>query len=484
MLSKRFFGSIRTRMVAIYLVVTILALLAISFTVAIIVETFLVNQRTETQLEETTRLALEIAPELDGNDAETIYGLIVERARSMGGRVLIMNTDAVVEYDSASYQMGARLPYREVRDVLIGGKEASFGYHKINRESSGAKAWGLNSVWAVYYTAPITLDGVYTGAVLFSSLLQDVEDSVAQIIGQIALAFTVVVAVMTIATFMLSKVVTKPITELTGAIASMGRKGKSVRVEVTGKGEMAELGTAFNRMSEQIADHDRIRDEFVSNVSHELKTPLATMKLLSESIIYEENPDPKMMKEFFGDVNHEVDRLTGVINDLLRLVRFDEAEGELKPVAIRLDSIVVRVGDRLKPIADKKGIKLIVETTPCTVSGEDVRLDQVVMNLIENGIKYTDEGEVRVRLASEDNEAVLYVEDTGIGIPEDAIAHLFERFYRVDKARSRSTGGTGLGLSIVDKIVKMHGGYVEVKSKPGSGSTFIMHIPLFEKEEA
>ncbi len=471
-------------MVAIYLFVTLIALLAISFIVSMLVESFLVTQRTQTQLEETTRLALEISPDLEQADTDELYSLVVRRAQEMGGRVLILDTDAVVQMDSASYQTGFRLPYREVRDVLVGGKDSAYGFHRIERAVAQETAWelGNGSVWAVYYTAPVTADGVYVGVVVFSALLQDVEDSVASIINQITIAFAIVAVVMAILTFALSNVVTKPIAELTGAIRRMGRQ-TGVRVNIKSSQEMAELGEAFNRMSEQIEDHDRIRDEFVSNASHELKTPLATMKLLSESILYDANPDPALMKEFFGDVSHEVDRLSRVITDLLRLVKFDERDVPLHPEPVRFDRIVCEAAQRLKPMAEKKGVELKCSVQEETVQGEANRLDQVVTNLVENAIKYTDKGHIAVSLTQDGGFALLKVADTGIGVPEDAISHLFERFYRVDKARSRETGGTGLGLAIVDQIVSLHGGDIRVESELGKGSTFYVRIPLAGEED-
>ena len=237
-------------------------------------------------------------------------------------------------------------------------------------------------------------------------------------------------------------------------------------------------------MSEQIEAHDRVRDEFVSNASHELKTPLSTMKLLSESILYEENPDPALMKEFFQDVNHEVDRLSRVITDLLRLVQIDETESKVQAVPVRLDAVAHRVLDRLQPLADKKGIALRAALQEATVAGDAMRLEQVATNLIENALKYTDEGHVEVRVLTSGEEALLRIADTGIGIPEDAQTHVFERFYRVDKARSRGTGGTGLGLAIVERVVALYNGYVEVESKLGEGSTFTVHLPLCRTDAA
>lgn len=467
-------------MVLIYLLVTVVALVAISRVVSVLMEEFLVSQRTKAQLQSTTRLALEIVPELENNDTEAIYKLISKRAQTMGGRVLVLDTDSVVQLDSASQQNGFCLPYREVRDVLIGGKASSYGFHHIVRtqEQNGLLAMGEETVWAVYYTAPITADGVYIGVLLFSSLIQDVENSVRGVLKQITAVFTAVIVVMGVISFLLSGWLTKPIVELTGAIRRMGKQGYGVKVEVKGGGEIAELGNAFNRMSERIEDHDRVRDEFIANASHELKTPLSTMKLLSESILYDEKADPAVMREFFSDVNHEMDRLSRIVTDLLRLVQDDVIDSELKLVTVELGGMVARVAVRVKPLADKKGIKLTTDLAPVNVKADELRIEQAIVNLIENAIKYTDKGEVKVSLSVEDDETVLRVMDTGIGIPPEAQQHVFERFYRVDKARSRGTGGTGLGLAIVEKTIALHGGSIELASEVGVGSTFTVRLPI------
>ena len=205
------------------------------------------------------------------------------------------------------------------------------------------------------------------------------------------------------------------------------------------------------------------------------------MKLLSETILYQDDPDPALMKEFFGDINHEVDRLTCIVSELLKLVQEDSSAGGLNFETIRLDNLVGGVCGRLAALAENKNITLTTNLEPVEMQGDGMRLEQIVVNLVENAIKYTDEGSVQVSVADEGEWAVFTVKDTGIGIPEESIEHLFERFYRVDKARSRSTGGTGLGLSITEKLVSLHGGSIEVKSKPGEGSTFTVQLPIKQK---
>lgn len=480
---NKLFSSIRARMSGIYLLITVCALFFIGKMVSDLMEDFLVSQRTQTQRQETTRLALELGSALGNNNAEELYSYVQERAYAMGGRVLVLDTDAVVQVDSASQHNGFRLPYREIRDVLVGGMESSFGFHHVHRDmtKTGPLAMGEEAVWTVYYTAPITVDGVYVGAVLYCASIQDVVDSINDVTRQIAIIFIIMMITIVILVFLLSGWLTKPIMDLTVAIRKMGTQGSGVRVKVSGSDEMAELGNAFNRMSERIEDHNRVRDEFIANVSHELKTPLSTMKLLSENILYQEHPDPAMMQEFFGDVNHEMDRLSRIVTELLRLVQEDAGAQELLKEPLRLDVLAGRVCKRLSPLALEKGIEIKTELSPVSICGDKSRMEQVIINLVENAIKYTDAGSVGVRAYAGEGEAVFQVSDTGIGIPEEAVAHLFERFYRVDKARSRSTGGTGLGLAIVEKIVTLHGGRIDVASKMGKGSTFTVHLPLEEE---
>lgn len=479
MRNSKVFNSIRARMVAIYMFVTVAAFLTISLLISNIVEEFLVSQRTQQQTQQTSRLALEVTPDFSAGNVETLYELALARAQSMGGRILILDADAVVQVDSASQHNGYRVPYREVREVLLNGADAAHGFHRItgDAEETGLLTPAEETLWAVYYAAPLVENGSYLGALLFSSYIQDVENSVQDVLDRTTLIFIAIAVFIVVLSFFLSSWLTKPIAELTAAIRTMGRKG-GVRVRVHGAGEIAELGEAFNRMSEQIEDHDRIRDEFVANASHELKTPLSAMKILSESMLYQDALDPAMAKEFFADINSEVDRLTRIINELLRLVQEDTKNAPFSLTEGRLDTLVERVMTRLAPLAEKKGIELTGGFAPISCMFEAMRMEQVVTNLIENAIKYTDSGSVRVRVAREAEAAVFSVTDTGIGIPKEAIGKLFDRFYRVDKARSRSTGGTGLGLSIVKEIVESHKGKIVVESEMGKGSVFTVYLPL------
>ena len=292
--------------------------------------------------------------------------------------------------------------------------------------------------------------------------------------------FGIALAVVLVLAGFISRIVTRPVAELSAGIERMSKGDYSHRVHVPGKGEMAQLAAAFNQMSEQVHNLDEARNQFVSNASHELKTPLATIKILVESMLYQDDMPPELRQEFLTDINREIDRLSSVVGDLLTLVHIDSHKLRLRREMMVFAETVRESVKRLQPLAKKRGQEISVEITdPCEMFADPGKLAQVCYNIIENAIKYTpDGGKITVRLRRMGRDAVLDISDTGVGIPEEDLAHVFDRFYRVDKARSRETGGTGLGLSIVQQIVRLHAGSVTVQSKRGEGTTFTVQLPV------
>lgn len=225
---------------------------------------------------------------------------------------------------------------------------------------------------------------------------------------------------------------------------------------------------------------DGSRDEFVSNVSHELKTPMTSMKVLADSLLATENAPIEMYKEFMQDISEEIDRENEIIGDLLNLVRTDGERAVLNIETVDVNELMEVVLKRLKPIALKNNIEIIFESMrPVTASIDRVKFIIVLTNIIENAIKYNHpEGWVKITLNADHKFFYVDVSDSGIGIPEECKDHVFERFYRVDKARSRETGGTGLGLAITKNIVLLHKGTIKFYSKENEGTTFNIRIPL------
>ncbi len=257
------------------------------------------------------------------------------------------------------------------------------------------------------------------------------------------------------------------------------------RVEVKGSTELKNFALHFNSIMDKNNELDSSRSEFVSNVSHELKTPITSIKVLADSLNTQENVPVEVYKEFMLDIVNEIDRENKIIEDLLCMVRLDRASTALNISSVNMNELLELVLKRLKPLAAKKNIELLFESfRPVVAQVDEVKLTQVISNLVENAIKYNNmDGWVHVSLNADHQFFYVRVEDSGIGIPQESQSRVFERFYRVDKARSRETGGTGLGLSIVRNIILMHHGSIKLYSEEGLGTTFTFRIPLNYVEE-
>ena len=225
-----------------------------------------------------------------------------------------------------------------------------------------------------------------------------------------------------------------------------------------------------------------IRRDFVANVSHELKTPATSLKLLAESLEETLEEDPVQARLFAAQLKRETERLAQLITDLLDLARLESEEPAEYPDVVDVRGVLMSVLSRMRRVARKKEITLqwkrFGRATHYTVRGDETQLSSMFTNLVDNAVKYTPPGgRVEVIGGFEGSEIVVRIADTGIGIPEGNLSRIFERFYRVDKARSKATGGTGLGLSIVRHVAQNHGGRVTVQSTPGEGSVFTVYLP-------
>ena len=251
-----------------------------------------------------------------------------------------------------------------------------------------------------------------------------------------------------------------------------------------GHEEIAQLADEFNDLTVRLQTTEEARRRFVSDASHELKTPLATIRLLTDSILQAENMDEDMVREFVMDIGMEADRLSNITEDLLRLTRLDSDVVEANAAA-EAAPILRRVCHSLQLPASERHISVEAAVeNDCVVMAAKGELHQIIYNLVDNAIKYNhDGGFVRVQLSADDTWAYITVEDNGIGIPEEDLEHVFERFYRVDKARSRAAGGTGLGLSIVRDTVRRRGGRVEARPRAGGGTVFTLCLPRERREE-
>jgi two-component system phosphate regulon sensor histidine kinase PhoR len=231
--------------------------------------------------------------------------------------------------------------------------------------------------------------------------------------------------------------------------------------------------------------YEELRKEFVANVSHELRTPLTVIKGYVETLKDGALDDRIRAIQYLTTVERHTEQLTNLVDDLLSLSRLDSTPGVPQPKPVHLNRVANKVAELMLPAAVKKGHKLVLQAAEGLqpIAGNPEYLERAVSNLVENAIKYTREnGLIKLIVRQENGSAVVEVSDNGIGIPAEEIPRIFERFYRVDRSRSRDMGGTGLGLSIVKHIVQAHGGTIEVKTEPGKGSTFRLKFPISAEE--
>ncbi|GHV05488.1 hypothetical protein FACS1894217_02460 [Clostridia bacterium] len=330
---------------------------------------------------------------------------------------------------------------------------------------------------------PVIARGLVIGAVYLyeydseqGALLQRFRSDIAN------LSIAVTVLVLLLSLFM-SSLLTRRVAGLLRAIQLVREGEYSHPAPIHGKDELADLAREFNALTARIQRTEELRRQFVSDASHELKTPLASIRLLTDSILITEDMPLTDVRDFVGDIGSEIDRLSRMTEKLMLLTRLD-AQVQLKPERVELSKIIRRAAHMLKPLAESADVEIRCDTDEnCAILANSDDIYQIVFNLMENAVKYNHAGgKVSVYLYGGE-QVTVHVDDTGMGIPIDDMPCLFERFYRVDKARARQAGGAGLGLSIVKNLVKQYNGEISVISQPDKGTRFTLVFPNHKEEK-
>jgi signal transduction histidine kinase len=381
-------------------------------------------------------------------------------------RIIILDSRSTVTYDSNEIDTGKSYATEEVIAALKGQSKS---YTKKNE----------NIVRVITPIKDEKKDQI-DGAIILISSYEDIDNSIK---SQKSIAFLIIfilLILILLLSYYFSGLITKPFKKLLITINKITDGNIDEKIDIKGNYEIEEIGTAFNHMTDKLQQIDESRKQFVANVSHELKTPLSSVKVLADSLLIQPDAPKELYQEFFEDINAEIQRETTIINDLLTLVTLDKNENELNISETNLNLLIESILKRLKPLADIKGIEMIFESYREVIAEiDDTKISLALTNLIENAIKYNKEnGWIKVKLNSNHKNAHIVIMDSGIGIPKESIDKIFQRFYRVDKTRSRETGGTGLGLSITHQAILMHQGYIRCNSKINSGTTFEVSLPL------
>ncbi len=403
---------------------------------------------------------------LDDPSNETLTGELMQLATLYDGRILIIDQNFQILVDTYALEEGRTMLAEEVIKCFKGESTSHYVSGRF-----------------IEMTVPVTGSGedkTITGVILASASTDSMNARLEDLrnFADIWLAVGSI-CVMALA-FLLSNWLVKPLRHMNKFIGDLVEGALDGDLDIHDCTETENISNTFNSLLAKLRLMEESRQEFVSNVSHELKTPLASMKVLADSLLVQEGAPVELYQEFMQDIAEEIDRENTIISDLLTLVKTDRKVTKPNVEVTNVNEFLEQILKRLRPIAEKANIEMVFESNRSVSAEIDVtRLSLAFSNLVENAIKYNHEnGWVRVSLDADHKFFYVKVSDSGMGIPEEALDYIFERFYRVDKSHSREIGGTGLGLAITRSAVVAHRGAIWVQSTVEEGTVFTVRIPL------
>ena len=401
----------------------------------------------------------------DQSDSDTT-SVIRTYAKANAGRVMVINGALKVVKDTYGLDDGKLITWENVIKAING--ESSY-YYDDNTEY-------------LTVTVPIyekSSSDVVVGALLITRDENHISSNLEYLYYMLALVIFIDALVCLAIAIVGSARIAVPIGHLKRKLDTGNRLTPSKK-EIGRYTEIQDVSDAIDDFSRQMKVVDESRQEFVSNVSHELKTPLAAMKVLADSLVGQENVPVEIYQDFMLDITDEIDRENKIISDLLALVKSNRANQQLKAAPVNMNELIEHLLKRIGPIAEQADVDIVLESyRPVVAEIDEVRFSLAITNLVENAVKYNNPGGwVHVSLNCDHEYCYIKVEDNGLGIPEEDIPHIYERFYRVDKSHSREIGGTGLGLAITYEAVAAHHGEIKVSSEEGAGTTFDVRLPL------
>ncbi len=401
----------------------------------------------------------------DGTD--TVNADMEQLANVLDGRIMVVDDSFRVVKDTYAFDEGKYLITENVLHTMKGAGTTS------TRRS--------DRYMELYMPVEDGRDGTVRGVIVASTSIKDMEETAGQINDQANVLYAMFFIVIILLGVLLAYLAGKDFRRLNRQIRHISEGNMDETIHVThAYSEIRDMAEGFNDIIGKLQTLENSRQEFVSNVSHELKTPITSMKILADSLVADPDAPVELYQEFMQDIRDEIDRENRIINDLLSLVKMDKKASELNIESVNINGLLETLLKRLRPLALERNIELVFESIrPVTAEIDEVKLSLAISNIVENAIKYNvDGGWVRVSLNADHQYFFVKVQDSGIGIPEESQEQIFERFYRVDKVRTQETSGTGLGLSITRNAIRMHNGNIKMYSREGEGTTFTIRIPL------
>ena len=449
-----------------YVIITSIALLILNLFCSRISQDLFYKGK-EASMIEKCQLAADEISKLEVINASTVSEAVSQMGSLKVTRLIVTDQTGLIIYDS--YQAGSQYAlFPEIIQAMDGNDVFSCQYHDGAMQSRAATpiVSYKTTMGCVYMMEYDTAQG---------AMIQSLQTNVLRI--TLILEFVVILF-----TFAFANTFSRRLRQIMQSMHIIQQGDYTHKVKLGGHDELTFLGDEFNDLTERLQTSEQKRHRFVSDASHELKTPLASIKLLTDSIL-QNDMDMETVREFVGDIGNEADRLNRTTSKLLSLTKIDDQQIQDAEI-IKMAPTVSRVVRMLSGIAKKNGITIetdLAQDSPVLLLEDD--LYQIAFNLVENGIKYNvPDGKLTVTLLRNEDNALLQVRDTGMGIPKEALEHIFERFYRVDKSRSRASGGSGLGLAIVRTIVQRNRGDITVESELSKGTVFTVSFPIFDTE--
>ena len=450
-------------------IAVIAAVLLLLNTYPLLVSEDLVFRSKETTMQGSVSVMVYSLAGLDRLNQENVAAAMAVVEETGLSRVLVTDSAGQVLYDTRETlgAVGKYTFYSEIVQALEGYDVFSCSYRDGAFRSRAASP-------VLYQNRIIGSVYAYEYDTEQAELLEGLQSNLLKLSAGIA-------AAVVLLSFILSRMLTRKISALLTGIRKVREGAYEHRTHIPGRDEIAQIGEEFNSLTDRLQTTETLRRRFVSDASHELKTPLAAIRLLTDSILQTDNMDMKTVRDFVTDIGSEAERLSRITEDLLRLTRLDSNQVD-PPEVVEVAPVLEQVMRMMSLLAQEKGTELTCQTGgDCRVLATKGEVHQVIYNLTDNAVKYSgSHGSVRVELRRDGNDVVLTVADNGPGIPEEDLPRVFERFYRVDKARSRAAGGTGLGLSIVQDTVTKRGGTVSAANRPEGGAVFTVRWPAAE----
>lgn len=465
---RKYGKSLQFRIFIIFILVGLIPIWVMKYGILNSYESQAVRQRGEMVHSQCAVIAEQLGRSgyLTGTASEAVEVEIKQLADLYNGRIVLVNQDFRIVRDTYGLDEQKMIVSEDVLKCFKGEDT----YETVKQDSY------IEMTAAVYDPEGENILGV----MMVSVPTTDIQNSREKMAGKVMILQIILALLILAVAFWASKILIKPFGKVTQSLDELTGGFLEDDISIPDYTETQLLSEAYNRMRGRMKALDDSRQEFVSNVSHELKTPITSMKVLADSLLAQEDVPAELYKEFMTDIAEEIDRENKIINDLLSLVKMDKKSSDVNIQETNINDLLDLIIKRLTPIASKAGIDLVLENfKPVTAQVDETKLTLAISNLVENAIKYnTENGWVHVSVNADHKYFYVKVEDSGIGIPEEAQEHIFERFYRVDKSHSREIGGTGLGLAITRSAVLMHRGAIKVYSKEGEGTTFTVRIPL------